>query len=65
MIKSTRLALTLLGLSVLFGAAAAAGAELYVGAKSIDITPEEPVVLAGQFHPRKSKGVVYPLSANV
>ncbi|MBO7679593.1 MAG: hypothetical protein J6S75_07995 [Thermoguttaceae bacterium] len=63
--KSIRLALALLGLSVLLGAVSAAGAELYVGAKSIDITPDEPVVLAGQFHPRKSKGVVYPVTANV
>ena len=63
--KSIRLALALLGVSVLLGAAAAAGAELYVGAKSIDITPEESVVLAGQFHPRPSKGVTYPVTANV
>ena len=63
--KNTSLAAAVLVLSILFGAASAAGAEIYVGAESIDITPEEPVVLAGQFQPRKSKGVTYRLAANV
>ena len=47
------------------GTVSAYGAELYVGAKSIDITPDEPVILAGQFHPRLSRGVTYPVTANV
>ncbi|MBO7678207.1 MAG: hypothetical protein J6S75_00915, partial [Thermoguttaceae bacterium] len=63
--KNTSLAAAVLVLSILFGAASAAGAEIYDGAESIDITPAEQVVLAGQFHPRPSKGVTYPLTANV
>lgn len=40
-------------------------AELYVGAVSVDITPEEPAVLAGQFAPRPSQGIQYPVTLNI
>ncbi|MCS7305645.1 MAG: hypothetical protein NZ602_11140 [Thermoguttaceae bacterium] len=42
---------------------AAAGAELWVGAAAVDITPDKPVALQGQFHLRISKGVDNPLRA--
>ncbi|MDY0170019.1 MAG: hypothetical protein RBS80_25975 [Thermoguttaceae bacterium] len=40
-------------------------ATLHVGAVSCDITPDMPSFLAGQFSPRVSQGVEYPLTANV
>ena len=40
-------------------------ATLHVGAASCDITPDMPSFLAGQFSPRVSQGVEYPLAANV
>ena len=61
----SRFVLFLFGIGILWGITTAQSAELYVGAKSIDITPEQSVVLAGQFHPRPSKGVTYPVTANV
>lgn len=39
--------------------------ELWAGFASVDISPKEPVILAGQFHPRVSKGIEYPVEANV
>ena len=39
--------------------------ELLVGAASIDITPDEPVPLCGQFGLRISQGVESPVTANV
>ncbi len=39
-------------------------ATLHVGAASCDITPDMPSFLAGQFSPRVSQGVEYPLTAN-
>ncbi len=46
-------------------AAALAGGELLVGWASVDITPDRPVPLAGQFHTRVSKSVHDPLTATV
>ena len=43
----------------------ASAADLYVGRAICDITPDKPILLAGQFHPRVSKGVQYPIQANV
>ena len=40
-------------------------ADLFVGAASVDICPDKPVFLAGQFRPRVSTGVEYPVTANV
>ena len=37
--------------------------ELYVGTATVDITPERPVALAGQFHLRVSRAVETPLTA--
>jgi hypothetical protein len=39
--------------------------ELFVGAASADITPEQPAALSGQFHLRISTGIETPLAANV
>ena len=36
---------------------------LRVGWASVDITPDEPVVLRGQFHARVSEGVMDPVTA--
>jgi len=55
----------LLAFVAIFAAAHADGATLYVGAVSCDITPDVPSFLAGQFSPRVSKGVEYPLTANI
>lgn len=43
----------------------AAAAEIWIGAAEVSITPDRPVTLAGQFHPRHSKGVLSPCMANV
>lgn len=40
-------------------------ADLYVGAKTVDITPDGPVLLAGQFHARVAKTVHSPIEANI
>jgi len=40
-------------------------ATLYVGAASCDITPDQPVFLAGQFYARVSRGVSCPVTANI
>lgn len=45
--------------------AGAYGADLYVGAVSVDISPEQSAVLAGQFHPRPSTGVQYPVTLQI
>lgn len=44
-------------------AAAAPAAELWIGAATIDITPDRPVALDGQFHTRVSRGVDNPITA--
>lgn len=40
-------------------------AELLVGTAAVDITPEEPVAVSGQFHLRIAKTVETPVTANV
>lgn len=50
-------------LAVLVATASASAAELYVGAASVDITPDKPVALDGQFRTRISKGVDNPITA--
>lgn len=35
----------------------------YIGWASVDITPDEPVLLRGQFHARVSEGVIDPITA--
>ena len=50
---------------LLLAAAAARGAELYVGAASADITPQRPVLLQGQFNTRIAREAATPISANV
>ena len=44
-------------------ALSAAAAELHIGAAGIDITPDKPVALSGQFKTRVSQGVQSPLTA--
>ena len=51
--------------AAVFAAAHAQAATLHVGAARCDITPDMPSFLAGQFSPRVSRGVEYPLTANV
>ena len=49
-----------------FGETAAADGEgLRIGWASADITPEQPVLISGQFHARISEGVMDPLTATV
>lgn len=57
----------LLTLAMLAGAGASSGlaTELKVGAKSVSITPDDPVALAGQMRTRVSKSVENPITANV
>ena len=57
--------LCLFAIIAVFPAAHAHAAALHVGAASCDITPDMPSFLAGQFSPRVSQGVEYPLTANV
>ena len=40
-------------------------ADLYVGGAICDITPDQPILLSGQFNPRVSNGVQYPIQANI
>jgi len=55
----------LLAIGAVVPAAHVDAATLHVGAASCDITPDMPSFLAGQFSPRVSQGVEYPLTANV
>ncbi|MHB8903108.1 MAG: hypothetical protein ACYC6Y_30475 [Thermoguttaceae bacterium] len=57
--------LSLVALLVAGAAAHADAPTLYVGAVNCDITPDMPSFLAGQFTPRVSTGVEYPLTANI
>ena len=41
------------------------GAEFYVGAVSVDITPDRPVLLQGQFNTRIARSAATPITANV
>jgi hypothetical protein len=65
MIARPRVWLSLLPIVAVFALTHANAATLYVGAASCDITPDMPSFLAGQFSPRVSQGVEYPLTANV
>ncbi len=38
---------------------------LNIGWMSVDITPDQPVLIAGQFHARRSEGVLDPITATV
>ncbi|MBQ6620931.1 MAG: hypothetical protein IJH68_12385 [Thermoguttaceae bacterium] len=49
---------------VLFAAAAARGAELYIGAASVDFTPDRPVLLQGQMSTRVAQSAATPVTAN-
>ncbi|MBO7722740.1 MAG: hypothetical protein J6S27_03055, partial [Thermoguttaceae bacterium] len=49
---------------VLFAAAAARGAELYIGAASVDFTPDRPVHLQGQMSTRVAQSAATPVTAN-
>ncbi len=40
-------------------------AELYIGTANVDITPELPVALTGQFHLRIARDIETPLTANI
>lgn len=55
----------LLVIVAVLSAAHAHAATLHVGAARCDITPDMRSFLAGQFSPRVSQGVEYPLTANV
>ncbi len=55
------LASALLGFAGMSGARAA---ELKVGARSLSITPDDPVALSGQMHTRISRNVESPVTAN-
>ncbi|HOK56864.1 MAG TPA: hypothetical protein PLF90_06000 [bacterium] len=39
--------------------------KLFIGWKEVDITPEQPVCLCGQFHARISEGIKDPITATV
>ncbi|MGB2823236.1 MAG: hypothetical protein WBF17_19790, partial [Phycisphaerae bacterium] len=52
-------------LSSLLACSAAPAAELLVAAATADITPAEPVAVAGQFHLRIARKVETPVTANV
>lgn len=60
-IRNTVLALPLLFVGLRSGGAA----ELFVGAATVDITPDRPVALWGQLHTRISNGVESPVTATV
>ena len=61
-----RLALGVFVLSVLLLAASfCLAGDLYVGAASVDITPDRPVLLQGQFHTRIATSAATPITANV
>ncbi len=55
----------LLSIGFVAGASLAQAATLHVGAVNCDITPDMPSFLAGQFSARISRGVEYPLAAEV
>lgn len=49
----------------LLSAVSATAADLYVGAESVDITPDRPVLLQGQFNTRIARTADTPLTANI
>jgi len=60
-----RLHLILINLFLAFLPVSVCGANIYIGASSVDITPETPVALMGQFHLRIAEEINTPLSANI
>ncbi|MGI6416708.1 MAG: hypothetical protein ACOX1P_13635 [Thermoguttaceae bacterium] len=60
-----RILFSLLPIVSIFAATYADAATLYVGAASCNITPESPSFLFGQFSARVSRGVEYPVTANI
>ena len=57
--------LCLFAIVAVLAAAHGDAATQHVGAAGCDITPDMPSFLAGQFSPRVSQGVEYPLTANI
>lgn len=57
--------LCFLPLAAVFAGTHAGAATLHVGAATCDITPDQPVFLAGQFYTRVSRGVSCPVTANI
>ncbi len=55
----------LLGLLASSAATGAAGAELLIGAATVDITPQRPVAVSGQFHLRIARKAETPVTAGV
>ena len=55
----------LIALPAAFILPAARCAELYIGAVSVDITPDRPVLLQGQFSTRIARSAATPITANV
>ena len=51
--------------AVFFAAGPLFGGDLYVGAKSVDITPDRPVLLQGQFVTRIAREAETPITANI
>ncbi|MFZ2641463.1 MAG: hypothetical protein WA117_10730, partial [Verrucomicrobiia bacterium] len=50
-------------LAVALVAGSASAAELHIGAATVNITPDQPIALSGQFHTRISRGVDNPITA--
>ena len=60
-----RVLVLLCALAGSFANSAATAAELHVGAATVDVTPEGPVAVSGQFHLRIARKVETPVTANV
>jgi len=54
---------TIVLFAVAFAATSTLASELRIGGASINITPDKPIALAGQFHTRISRGVDNPITA--
>ena len=64
--KTRRITVPILVLGLLLTSCfVCSAADLYVGAANCSITPDRPIMLAGQFHRRISNGVQIPIEANV
>jgi len=63
--SNKRILVVLCILACLLAACPARGGQLHVGAASVDITPSEPVAVAGQFHLRIARKIESPVTANV
>ena len=60
-----RILTTLWALAILPACSAAPAAELLVGTATVNITPDEPVAVSGQFHLRIARKVESPVTASV